>query len=135
MSTPRDRDGDGFDDGTAGWQEPAHLGGGADGPAGPGPREEPARQPEAWQPPGWDLPAAEPERRGAPPVVVPPADPWGTQAWALSIGWELSDGTGPQDAALAPLVRSAPVRPGKDDTAGRVLRGRGNGLDLVAFDI
>src|SRR3954470_15818960 len=105
MRTPRDRDGEGFDDGRAdgpaGWQEPAHLGRGADGPAEPaGPA---APVPESWQPPGWDLPAVEPERPAAPPVpapapapapagdqtgqpiVVPPADPWGTQAWALSI--------------------------------------------------
>jgi hypothetical protein len=39
MSTPRDRDRDDFDDGRpdgpAGWQEPAHLGGGHETPAGP----------------------------------------------------------------------------------------------------
>jgi hypothetical protein len=134
MSTPRDRDG--FDDGPAGWQEPTHLGGSDEGtPQAKDPGTPSGNTPEAWQPPGWDLPAAEPERGGAQPVVVPPADTWGTQAWALSIGWELSDGSGPQDEPLAALVRSAPVRPGKDDAAGRVLRGRGNGLDLVAFDI
>jgi len=203
MSTPRDRDADGFDDsrndGTSGWQEPAHLGGAepgatpADRPA-ERPAEPPAdgpgagRAPEPWQPPGWDLPAVEPDRTvpqpssqqqppapspwPVPPVdrpaeerprgrglfgsrrdpgpnpgrdeagfpieqpnPVPPADPWGTQAWAMNIGWVLSDGTAPQDAPLAELVQSAPVRPGKDDRAGQVLRGRGNGLDLVAFDV
>jgi hypothetical protein len=177
MSTPRDRDGDAFDDGRAdgpaGWQEPAHLGGGKD-------------TPDSWQPAGWDLPAAEPDRPGtehpgtehqpwqppaadqrtadelppgerrrglgglfgsrpapggAPdlpagqPIMIPPADPWGTQAWAMSVGWVLSDGTAPEDAALTALAQTAPVRPGKEDRAGHVLRGRGNGLDLAAFDI
>jgi hypothetical protein len=194
MSTPRDRDGDAFDDGRAdgpsGWQEPAHLGGGEGSPGEPARPAEPAGPPEpstpgAWQPPGWDLPAVEPERPAAPPwqapaadqsldsppatgerrrglgglfgsrpardaeqppdvrpgypaeqpIMVPPADTWGTQAWALSVGWELSDGTGPEDASLTALAQTAPVRPGKEDRAGRVLRGRGNGLDLVAFDI
>ena len=144
MSTPRDRDGDAFDDdrtdGPAGWREPAHLGRGEDSPAGSGA--------DSWQPAGWDLPAVEPGRVAVPPSepgrpprvdrrtdVLPPADPWGTQAWALGIGWVLSDGTAPEDAPLAELVRSAPVRPGREDRAGRVLRGRGNGLELVAFDI
>jgi len=148
MSTPRDRDGDGPDDGAAGWQEPEHLGRPDGQPAGA----------SAWQPPGWDLPAVEPDRSPVEPapwqppaadqrrdeggqpvadprVMVPPADPWGTQAWALSIGWVLSDGTAPEDAPLAALLHSAPVRPGKDDVPSRVLRGRGNGLDLVAFDV
>ena len=150
MSTPRDRDGDGPDDSGAGWQEPEHLGRPGDQPAGA----------SAWQPPGWDLPAVEPDRPTAPErpttperpsgpvdpaawqpppgdqrIMAPPADPWGTQAWALSIGWVLSDGTAPEDAPLAALLHSAPVRPGKDDVPGRVLRGRGNGLDLVAFDV
>jgi hypothetical protein len=155
MSTPRDRDGDGFEDGRAdgpsGWQEPAHLGGGDEATADP----QAASAPEAWQPPGWDLPAVDPVRpipppaapapwqppaadqrlSEAPPITVPPADAWGTQAWALSVGWVLSDGTGPEDAPLTALAQSAPVRPGRDDRAGRVLRGRGNGLELVAFDI
>jgi hypothetical protein len=50
-------------------------------------------------------------------------------------GWVPSDGTGAQDAPLAELVRSAPVRPSREDTPGNVVRGRGLGLDLVAFDI
>ncbi len=208
MSTPRDRDGDGFDDGRtdgpAGWQEPPHLGG----------QDTPQDEPASWQPPGWDLPAVEPDRPGAPPapgpvagpapwqppvaeqrrsdvppdqqsrprrglgglfgsrqpaeqqpvdqppaeqppaeqpptpsldwsgvrpqhesIVVPPADPSSTQAWAQQLGWLLSDGTAPEDEALLPLLQSAPVRPGKEDRPSRVLRGRGNGLELVAFDI
>jgi hypothetical protein len=62
-------------------------------------------------------------------------DPVGVQAWALHHGWVASDGTGPQDAPLAELVRSAPVRPAKEDRPGNVVRGRGMGLDLVAFDV
>ncbi|WP_369140206.1 hypothetical protein [Modestobacter versicolor] len=228
MSTPRDRDGDGFDDGRAdgpaGWQEPAHLGGSGDeGPAAvppTGPRDPAgASTPGTWQPPGWDLPAVEPDRPGAPgatpapgpaaagpvpdpaggqapapwqppvteqrqsdvppveqapprrglgglfgsrqpaaqpparpapppssvdwsgvrphheSIAVPPADPFSTQAWATQLGWLLSDGTAPEDEALLPLLQSAPVRPGKDDRPSRVLRGRGNGLELVAFDV
>ena len=191
MTTPRDRDGDGFDDGRPeGWQEPAHLGG--DEPSPPGRPSGASSAPEGWQPPGWDLPAVEPDRpavppaasgpaapapwqppaadqrqsdvppeaerprrglgglfggrsgaddvdagsRGAvPPPVMDPTDPYGTRAWAQQFGWEASDGTGPQDAALMPLLQSAPVRPGKEDRPGGVLRGRGNGLDLVAFDV
>jgi hypothetical protein len=154
----------GRSDGPEGWHEPAHLGGEADATPD-APAQPPAQSPagsgaDSWQPPGWDLPAVEPARpAGAPwqppateqrlpdapatsggfpveqPIMVPPADAWGTQAWAMSVGWLLSDGTAPEDAPLAALVRSAPVRPGKEDRAGRVLRGRGNGLDLVAFDI
>jgi hypothetical protein len=62
-------------------------------------------------------------------------DPVGVQAWGLSHGWVPSDGTGPEDAPLAELVRSAPVRPSKDHRPGNVIRGRGMGLDLVAFDV
>jgi len=62
-------------------------------------------------------------------------DPVGVQAWGLHHGWVPSDGTGPEDAPLADLVRSAPVRPTKDHRPGNVVRGRGMGLDLVAFDV
>ncbi|WP_299959366.1 hypothetical protein [uncultured Modestobacter sp.] len=239
MSSPRDRNGDGFDDDPAGWQEPAHLGG-ADPTPAPGAPDDTARpggDPPAggdtasggWQPPGWDLPAVEPERRagdpgprptadevawpppaveqrpagpppeqarpeqapwqqspaeqspaeqapprrglgglfgsrraagagtgpdgppaGAPPeqsgswspirrrneaIPVPPSDPAAMLTWAQHLGWVPSDGTTEEDAALLPLLQSAPVRPGKEDRPSRVLRGRGNGLDLVAFDI
>ena len=79
--------------------------------------------------------AAGPGAPGEEPIAVPPADTWGTQAWAMSVGWVLSDGTAPEDAPLTALAQTAPVRPGKEDRAGRVLRGRGNGLELVAFDI
>jgi len=200
MSTPRDRDGDGFeDDRPAGWQEPAHLGGdpaAGDTPSSGSPQDGGATG-AAWQPAGWDLPAVEPDRPGLPPVpqapapapwppadqpitkddpdggrprrglgglfggrgrtaddqhddqpddrpedeqVLPgpppdPTDPFGSLRWAQQWGWVPSDGTGPEDAELLPLLQSAPVRPGRDDRPSRVLRGRGDGLDLVAFDI
>ena len=79
--------------------------------------------------------ADDPGSPADPQIAVPPADPWGTQAWAMSVGWVLSDGTAPQDADLTALPQTAPVRPGKEDRAAHVLRGRGNGLDLAAFDI
>ncbi|WP_222195695.1 hypothetical protein [Modestobacter italicus] len=220
MSSPRDRNGDGPEDDPAAWQEPAHLGGADPEPAPEG-SDRPADDAPAggstaaggWQPPGWDLPAVEPERRGAepdarpgpdarpapepwqPPAVeqrqfdvppeqapprrglgglfgsrrptgaepgpdgppagpppeqpggwspirrrneaipIPPSDPAAMLAWAQHLGWVPSDGTTEEDAALLPLLQSAPVRPGKEDRPSRVLRGRGNGLDLVAFDI
>ncbi|WP_448614923.1 hypothetical protein [Modestobacter sp. URMC 112] len=62
-------------------------------------------------------------------------DPVGLQAWGLHHGWVPSDGTAPEDGPLAELVRSAPVRPTRDHRPGNVLRGRGMGLDLVAFDV
>jgi hypothetical protein len=62
-------------------------------------------------------------------------DPVGLQAWALHHGWVPSDGSAPEDAPLAELVRSAPVRPSKDHRPGNVVRGRGMGLELVAFDV
>ena len=51
------------------------------------------------------------------------------------------EGPGPDERTPDPepigpdLVRSAPVRPGKDHRPGNVVRGRGMGLDLVAFDV
>jgi hypothetical protein len=171
MSSPRDRDGDGFadrpDEG-GGWREPEHLGGAPQpppgGPAEP-PRDDPSRPDPGWQPPGWDLPPAD---RAAPPpppqpqpqpVEQPPArgglfgprrprtpgevekvfayqgDPVGAQGWALQHGWEISDGSGPEDAALAELVRTSPVRATKDHRPAGVMRGRYGSLELVAFDV
>ena len=150
MSGRDDRDGD--DPGSE-WHEPEHLGDGRE-PAGP----------SAWQPAGWDLPAAEPDRapRRADPEPAAPDAEWtggprfgdgpraphqmqrafrvetdlvGAQGWALQHGWTISDGQGPQDAALGELIASAPVRPGKEARAASVLRGRAGSLDLVAFDI
>jgi hypothetical protein len=56
-------------------------------------------------------------------------------AWGQAYGWTASDGTGPEDAVLVELTRSAPVRPAKSEVPSNVLRGRADGLDLVAFDI
>ncbi|GAB4081192.1 hypothetical protein GCU67_06390 [Modestobacter muralis] len=67
--------------------------------------------------------------------ALDPTDPFGTLQWARQWGWVPSDGTSPQDAELVPLLQSSPVRPGREDRPSRVLRGRGDGLDLVAFDI
>jgi hypothetical protein len=136
-----------------------------DRPADQPPADQPAAERPGgagWEPPGWNLPSAEPHRPGpvpGPPAGAPPArgglfggrarrgdpemeraftdqgDPFGVQAWALSHGWTVTDGTGPQDASLQELLMSAPVRPSKDDRPGTVLRGRAGGLDVVAFDI
>ena len=56
-------------------------------------------------------------------------------AWGQAYGWTASDGTGPEDAVLVELTRSAPVRPAKSEVPSNVLRGRADGLDLVAFDV
>ncbi len=100
MSTPRDRDGDDFDDTGRGWQEPAHLGG--DEPAQDEPNiadrrrqprdDDPSADPAAWQPAGWDLPAAEPDR--------PAPDPF--------------RGTSGVDPSWAP-PQPAPAQPGPNE--------------------
>jgi hypothetical protein len=127
----------------------------------PGPTPPPAVEPApSWEPPvaeqrPGDIPSdvaphgAPPGRRGLfggrprPPrepgvfeqVFRRQDDPVGVQAWGLHHGWVASDGTGPEDAPLADLVRSAPVRPTRDHRPGNVIRGRGMGLELVAFDV
>ncbi|RBY75901.1 hypothetical protein DQ239_15400 [Blastococcus sp. TF02-09] len=58
----------------------------------------------------------------------------GAQGWALQRGWTISDGTAPEDAALLPLITTAPPRMSKDHRPGNVLRGRAGSLDLIAFD-
>jgi hypothetical protein len=68
-------------------------------------------------------------------AFTPETDPLGAQGWALQHGWTISDGSGPEDAPLADLIASAPVRPGKEARAAGVLRGRSGSLELVAFDI
>jgi hypothetical protein len=139
MSSPRDPDG-------SGWREPEHLGGGggSGGPCpgadpGQGAGEEPPARGRPWRRPARrDLPgddAGRPVREEPGPPVVDAADPFGVQAWAVQHGWTVSDGDGPRDAVLADLVRSAPVRPGKDARPAGVLRGRYGALELVAFDI
>jgi len=62
-------------------------------------------------------------------------DQLGAQSWALQHGWTVSDGSGPEDAALAELLAGAPVRPGKEARAAGVLRGRAGQVELVAFDV
>lgn len=130
-------EGFGPDDGR-GWHEPEHLG---QGPGNePNLAGEPNRAAEQPMPPRDE------------PMVPPPVgarrlpgeldrvfryqgDQSGVQAWALQEGWTRSDGTGPQDAVLAELVASAPVRATKDHRPAGVLRGRFGSLELVAFDV
>ncbi|PZA18880.1 hypothetical protein, partial [Modestobacter versicolor] len=101
-----------------------------------GPEQQPGEQPPQQRPTtsqsSVDWSGIRPEHET---IAVPPADPFSTQAWAQQVGWVLSDGTAPEDEALLPLLQSAPVRPGKEDRPSRVMRGRGNGLELVAFDV
>ncbi len=138
---PRDTDA-----GRDSWQPP-----GWDLPAADPHRDRPAGVDPAWSPPATpsqeEQAPEEPARRGlfggphrgADPELerafLPETDPVGAQGWALQHGWTVSDGSGPEDAALAELVMSAPVRPGKEARAASVLRGRYGSLELVAFDI
>jgi hypothetical protein len=143
MSGPRGEDG--FDDRSgSGWQEPAHLGEGAAGPA----REE--ATPSSWEPPGWSLPPTQPESQvaqeegqggGRSPAgdpgraTAPVEDPFGLRAWAVQRGWTASDGSGPGDAVLHDLLAAGPVRLGREHRPAGVLRGRYGTLDMVAFDV
>lgn len=112
MSTPRDRDGDDFDDTGRGWQEPAHLGG--DEPAQDEPniadrRKQPrdsdhSADPATWRPAGWDLPPAEPDRPGTdrpgtdrPEPDRPAPDPGGG-ASGVDPSWAPPQPTPPQQA-------------------------------------
>jgi hypothetical protein len=145
--TPRDSD---HTAEGAGWQPP-----GWDLPAADPQRDrQPGSQPESdptWAPPPVTSPAppasgartrggffgsrqraVDPEMERA---YRPETDPVGAQGWALQHGWTVSDGSGPEDAGLAELTASAPVRPGKEARAASVLRGRSGSLELVAFDI
>ncbi|UOY00553.1 hypothetical protein [Blastococcus sp. PRF04-17] len=139
----------------AGWDLPAATPQRDDEPYDGPPRSEPpVRGPAAGGEPSWAPPAtgpgttapAEPargglfgSRRNRDPEMAraftPETDPLGAQSWALQHGWTVSDGTGPEDAGLAELIASAPVRPGKEARAASVLRGRAGSLELVAFDI
>lgn len=153
MSTPRDRDDfDDRPDDARGWQEPAHLGGEQadsedDGYSGP-----PAEPRDAQFPPrsapGPMQPSTPGRRRGSlgtgglwqlrgdvAKVFGNEGDLVGAQGWALFNGWTITDGSGPEDAALADLIASAPVRATKEHRAGSVLRGRAGTLELVAFDV
>ena len=154
MSSPRDRDpsGDPFDDrpdeGST-WREPNHLGGEGTSPTGDdatgtgstqgsagGPPPSPGAPPVAPIPP----PGLFGPRRPRTPGVVEEVftyqgDLVGAQAWALQHGWTVSDGTALEDAVLAELVASAPIRAHRDHVPAGVMRGRFGTLDLVAFDV
>jgi hypothetical protein len=147
--TPRDEPPAGQPWQPPGWDLPAAE------PERPAPRPE---DPPASYPPPQPLPPEQPY----PPQEFPPQDQparrglfgrrrrqpgaveqvfryegdlVGAQGWALQKGWTVSDGTTPQDAPLAELIASAPVRATKDHRAGNVLRGRAGSLELVAFDV
>ncbi|MDP9429359.1 MAG: hypothetical protein M3Q47_11035 [Actinomycetota bacterium] len=134
-------------------------------PPADSPGENPGGGSTAWQPPGWDLPPAAPDRPAQPPAAGPQTageqpvrgglfgsrrprqpgeleqvfayqgDAVGAQGWAVQQGWTISDGTAPEDAVLAELVRTAPVRATRDHRPAGVMRGRYGTLDLVAFDV
>jgi hypothetical protein len=131
MSSPQDRDPARDDDprddprpGDEGRQEPPH------------PRDadrDDAPPPAAPQTVAWG-------GRPRTPSVVQEVfryrgDTVGAQGWALQHGWTISDGTAPEDAVLAELVATAPVRATRDHRPAGVMRGRSGTLELVAFDI
>ena len=98
---------------------------------GPGVHQREADGPE-WQ--GQTAPRGR-ARGAADQVFAYQGDPTGAQSWALQQGWTISDGTAPQDAVLADVIASAPVRATKEHRAGNVLRGRAGSLELAAFDV
>ncbi|MCF6508143.1 hypothetical protein E9549_12100 [Blastococcus sp. MG754426] len=106
------------------------------------PQQHPQEQhpPQGFPPPEQPAPRGLFGRRRRKPGAVErvfryEGDLVGAQGWALQQGWTVSDGTAPQDAPLADLIASAPVRATKDHRAGNVLRGRVGTLELVAFDV
>ncbi|MGY1671556.1 hypothetical protein [Geodermatophilus sp. SYSU D00710] len=129
--------------GDGGWQEPAHLGDterAADRDADRGGERDAQRDREpAGAAPGaitWAPPARRPRTPGVVEQVFRyQGDPVGAQGWALQHGWEISDGTAPQDAVLAELVATAPVRATREHRPAGVMRGRAGSLELVAFDV
>jgi hypothetical protein len=141
--TPRDSD---HTAEGAGWQPPGWDLPAADPQRDRQPDVDPALAPPPATPPGPPAPPARTRggffgsrQRAADPEMErayrPETDPAGAQGWALQHGWTVSDGSEPEDAGLAELVASAPVRPGKEARAASVLRGRSASLELVAFDI
>ena len=131
MSSPRDDDRPGDDPrdeprpGDPGRQDPAPLG--DDGRDG---------APAAGGPVTWAPPARRPRTPGVVEQVFRyQGDTVGAQGWAVQHGWEISDGTAPQDAVLAELVATAPVRATRDHRPAGVMRGRSGTLELVAFDV
>ncbi|NEK84899.1 hypothetical protein GCU60_03855 [Blastococcus saxobsidens] len=105
--------------------------------AGPPPEDAGGPQQPAAGAPGW-LGGGRGRRRtpgAADHVFAYQGDLVGSQGWALQQGWTVSDGTAPEDAPLAGVIASSPVRATKDHRAGNVLRGRAGPLELVAFDV
>ncbi|SDG85572.1 hypothetical protein [Klenkia brasiliensis] len=105
------------------------------------------QQPQPWDARPQQAPPAQQERRGLfgrrprkpseiEQAFMPKGGPAGDLAsWGAAHGWTPSDGTAPEDGPLAELTRSAPVRPAKSEVPSNVLRGRADGVDLVAFDV
>ena len=105
---------------------------------------EATEQPEKAAEPPRPLPGARPERaRGGGEGVLSEfertfayqGDLVGAQGWAVQHGWQISDGTAPEDAPLRELITTAPVRLTKDHRPAGVMRGRADALDMVAFDV
>ena len=130
MDDPRSPDDrPGGNPGDPGWHEPSHLG--RDGGAGWSPEpDEPAPADERAP-----APAVRGRRNPVLEAFAHRGDPWGVQAWALGVGWEVSDGTGPRDAVLAEVLAGSPLRLGRDARPGGVVRGRAGTLELVGFDV
>jgi hypothetical protein len=92
--------------------------------------------PPADEPPPAGPWTAPPRRQGAvSEVFAYQGDLVGAQAWAVQNGWTISDGDAPEDAPLRELIAAAPVRLSKDHRPAGVMRGRADGLDMVAFDV
>jgi len=119
------------------WREPGRFGGGADpsgaatGGSADGPLLPTEAAPRRRRGGGWFWRP----RGNVAEVFAPQGDLVGAQHWALQHGWSISDGTGPEDAVLAELVATAPVRATADYRPAGVLRGRAGNLELVAFDV
>lgn len=127
MDTPRSPDErPGEPSGDGGWHEPSHLGPEGSGAGAGAGAAAPAPVPE---------PAAPRRRDDLRQALTHRGDPWGVQGWALGVGWESSDGTGPRDAVLAEVLAGSPLRVGKDARPANVVRGRAGTLELVAFDV
>ncbi|RBY92284.1 hypothetical protein DQ244_08355 [Blastococcus sp. TBT05-19] len=109
-------------------------------PSKPAPSEPLPQEPPVPGPPPEAV--VRPDRRqgsrsrgAADQVFAYQGDLVGAQGWALQQGWTVTDGTAPEDAVLADVIATSPVRATKDHRAGNVLRGRAGGLELVAFDV
>jgi len=112
---------------------------GDDDPRDDDPRDDDLREPGDRAPQGVPVTVGSGRPPRAPSVVQEVfayrGDTVGAQGWALQHGWDISDGTAPQDAVLAELVATAPVRATRDHRPAGVMRGRSGTLELVAFDV